>query len=339
MVYRLTRYHISSSMHKIRVGVLCGGYSAERTISLVTGNAVFNNLDREKYHVAMIELTEKRQFVMVKPTKRVLDLHGKDRKKFDLIFIAMHGPGGEDGGMQGMLEVLGIPYTGSGVLASALGMDKVKSGELYQQHGLPHPDFVSFNSDDWKKDAPGLLQRIAREIKFPVVLKPSDQGSSVGVSFPKNSAELEKAINTTVRTFPHLLVQKFIRGREATCGVLESNGVPFALPPTRIIANLAESYDFDSKYAPGGSTHVCPADFGVSINKAIQKLAVLAHQALGCRGMSRTDVFVADNGALYIIETNTIPGMTPTSLLPEAAQKAGISFPAMLDLIVACSLR
>lgn len=326
-------------MKKLRVAVLCGGSSAERSISLVTGQGVYKNLDRKKYTVSLVELTVDGRFVVVEPTKRSLDIFGKDRKTFDLFFIALHGPGGEDGGVQGLFEVLGIPYTGSKVLASAMAMHKAVAGQAYVVNGLPHPRFISFQAAEWKKNRVALVRRILQEISFPLVVKPFDQGSSVGVSFPKSKVELEKVITKTLKQFPNLMVQAFIKGREATCGVLEKNGELFALPPTRIIANLAETYDFASKYKPGGSTHICPADFAPEINIKIQELAVAAHSILGCRGMSRTDIFVADNGKLYIIETNTIPGMTPTSLLPEAAGKAGITFAKMLDLIIMATLR
>ncbi len=218
-------------------------------------------------------------------------------------------------------------------------MDKARTGELYQFHGVPHPAFVAFNTAEWGSGRKMLLQHIGEKIGYPAVIKPSDQGSAVGVSIVKNSRELIRAVTATSKRFPRLMAQKFIKGREATCGILEKDGKPFALPPTRIIPNLGEFYDYKSKYAAGGSTHVCPADFPSEVNKQIQKLALKAHGALGCRGMSRTDIFVGDDGELWVIETNTIPGMTPTSLLPEAAGKAGINFSTMLDLIIEAAIR
>ena len=206
-----------------------------------------------------------------------------------------------------------------------------------------------------------MLKDVRLKIGYPAVIKPVDQGSAVGVSIVKNEKELIKAINTTIKKFPWLMVQKFIKGQEATCGVLEKNGQIFALPPTHIIANKGEFYDYKSKYSKGGSTHICPADFLPEINEQLQHLAILSHKVLGCSGMSRTDIFVADeqdecegtcggdcecggsehkhaHNKLYIIETNTIPGMTPVSLLPEAAGKMGIEFPEMLDLIIKAAL-
>lgn len=316
-----------------------GGPSAERKISLLTGKAICENLDKKKYNVSIIEMDKKCRIFLIKKNKRLLDLQGKDRKLFDVIFIALHGQPGEDGTVQGMLELFNIKYTGPGVLSSALAMDKVKAGEIYELFGLPTPPFVAFTARDWKADREGLLKKVV-EIAggYPVVIKPTNQGSAVGVSIVRDQEKFISAVNKTIKKFPSLMAQKFITGKEATCGVLEKNGQPFALPPTRIIPNLGEFYDYKSKYAAGGSTHVCPADFGVEVNKNLQELALAAHKALGCKGMSRTDIFVAEDKNLYVIETNTIPGMAPTSLLPEAAGKTNIPFSKMLDLIIEASL-
>src|SRR3989338_8456706 len=171
-----------------------------------------------------------------------------------------------------------------------------------------------------------------------MVVKPVDQGSAVGVSKVRSHDELKKVIEKTIKIFPWLMAQKFIKGQEATCGVLEKDWQAMILPPTHILPNMGEFYNYKSKYSIGGSTHICPADFGDIVNQQIQNLAIMAHKALDCRGMSRTDVFVGDDKKLYILETNTIPGMTPTSLFPEAAAKAGVSFGKMLDYIIEASL-
>lgn len=324
---------------KLKVGVLYGGPSAEREVSLITGKAVYDNLDRKKYAVALIEMTKKSQFVLQGKAKRVLDLQNKDRKKFDLIFIALHGTFGEDGCVQGMLEALGVPYTGSRTLSSALAMNKVFTGQIYQANNLPHPEFIHVKTGGWKNYRPVVLRDVSEKISYPAVVKPVDQGSAVGVSIVKDESELINALNQTFKTFPWIMVQKFIKGQEGTCGVLEEDGNIFPLPPTHIKANLGIFYDYQSKYKPGGSTHICPADFPLAINKEMQALALKAHKVLGCSGMSRTDIFYGDDGKLWLIETNTIPGMTPTSLLPEAAGKSGISFSKMLDLIIKASVR
>lgn len=327
------------SHKKLRVGVLIGGPSAEREVSLVTGRAIYDNLDPKKYQPFLIEMDkEAKIFLLDKKKKRLLDLQDKDRKLFDLIFIALHGTPGEDGTVQGMLELYGIPYTGSKVMASSIAMNKVMTGALYRLNKLATPGFVDFSEPEWKKEKERIVKEVGERINYPAVVKPADQGSAVGVSIVENEAELRRAIETTITKFSWLMAQRFITGKETTCGVLERNGKLLALPPTRIIPQLGKFYDYESKYAAGGSTHICPADFAPEVNEKIQALALKAHKALGCRGMSRTDIFVGDDGELWVIETNTIPGMTPTSLLPEAAGKAGISFSKMLDMIIEASL-
>jgi len=312
-----------------------GGPSSEREVSFVTGKAVFDNLDRKKYLPTLVEMTKEGRFFK---GRVLLDLQNKDRKLFDIIFIAMHGSPGEDGGVQGLLETLGIKYTGAGVLASALAMNKVFSAQIYLANGLPYPEFIHFKKDGWKNQADKIITEAENKIGFPLVIKPADQGSAVGVSIIRSREEFKKIVDKTIKKFPWLMAQKFIKGQEATGGVLEIKGMPKALPPTHILPNLGEFYDYKSKYKAGGSRHICPADFGAAVNEQIQELAIMAHQALGCRGLSRADVFVGDDKKLYILETNTIPGMTPTSLFPEAAAKAGIDFSAMLDYIISASL-
>lgn len=328
-------------MKKIKVGVLMGGPSAEREISLITGKAVFENLDRKKYLPTSIELSKDNIFWTLDKNnkkKRKLDFINKDKKFFDIIFIAMHGSPGEDGGVQAMFDTLGITYTGSGVLSSALAMNKVFSAQIYHANGLPYPEFINVKKDGWKNYQEKVLEDIESKVGFPCVVKPVDQGSAVGVSIVKTKNEIKKVMDKTFKSFSWLMVQKFIAGKEATCGVLEKNGQMMVLPPTHILPNIGEFYDYKSKYKAGGSTHICPADFDDHTNQELQKLAIQAHRALGCRAMSRTDIFVGDDQKLYILETNTIPGMTPTSLFPEAASKAGISFTQMLDYMIEASL-
>lgn len=321
-----------------------GGPSSEREVSLVTGKDIFDNLDKKKYDVLPMELTKDGHFLMHKTimlkeknSKEANLLKMNSEGKMDMIFIAMHGTPGEDGTVQGMLDLLGIPYTGSNTLSSALAMNKVFAAQIYVANGLPTPAFVNFKKDGWKRDRAVILKDVKGRINYPCVLKPVDQGSSVGVYMVRNEKELESTVDKVIKKYSWLMAQKLIKGQEATCGVLEIDGKLAALPPIHIIANKGEFYDIKSKYGEGGSTHICPADFPAEINEKIEALAIQAHRALGCRGMSRTDIFYADDGQLYIIETNTIPGMTPTSLFPEAAGKTGISFSEMLDHIIKAS--
>lgn len=325
-------------MAKIKIGVLYGGPSSEREISLVTGKAVFDNLDRSKYVPSLIEMTKDNKFILInKNKKRTVDFFGKDRKLFDIIFIALHGAPGEDGSVQGMFETLGIKYTGPNTLSSALCMNKVYAGLMYQSWKIPHPEFIDITAKYWKKYKKEILRAVNDQVGYPCVIKPVDQGSAVGVSIAKTENDLISAINKTIKKFPWLMAQRFIKGQEATCGIIEKKGEPVALPPTHILPQLGKFYDFKSKYAAGGSKHICPADFPEEVNKQMQDYAVKAHLALSCRGMSRTDFFFGEDGKVYVIETNTIPGMTATSLFPEAAAKAGIPFVKMLNLIIEAS--
>jgi D-alanine-D-alanine ligase len=326
-------------MKKLKIAVLYGGPSSEREISLVTGQAVFDNLDRSKYIPFLVEMTKDNRFILLdKNKKRSIDFIGKDRKTFDLVFIALHGTPGEDGTVQGMFDILDIKYTGPNTLSSALCMNKVYAGLIYYSWHLPHPTFIDITAQNWKKHQKEILSAINDNVGYPCVIKPVNQGSAVGVNIAKSEEDLKKSIGKTIKKFPWLMAQSFIKGQEATCGVLEKKGEVFALPPTHILPQMGKFYDYKSKYAVGGSKHICPADFPEEINKKMQEYAIQSHKALGCRGMSRTDLFYGDDGKVYVIETNTIPGMTATSLFPEAAGKSGISFTKMLDLIIAASL-
>jgi len=320
---------------KLRIGILMGGPSKERAISLITGKAILENLDKKKYIGIPIEFGKNRKFYEIKnKKKKVLNLYDL-KKKVDLVFIALHGTFGEDGGVQGLFESLDIKYTGSDVLSSALAMNKVLSAQIYWMNKMDTPDFEHFHKKEWVRSKKEIVKTVSKEIGFPCVLKPVNQGSTVGVKLVKKRSDLEKELNKSFKDFDWMMAQKFIKGKEATCGVLEKSGKPFALATTHILPVLGEFYDYKAKYAKGGSTHICPADFSDKINKVLQEKAILAHNALGCGGMSRTDFFVEDKtGKIQVIETNTIPGMTSTSLLPEAAKKVGISFSKMLDLII-----
>lgn len=326
---------------KMKVAVLFGGPSSEREISMITGKVVCENLDKKKYDILPIEMGRDSKFYINKKggKKTTFNITNLKENGIGIVFIAMHGAPGENGAVQGMLETLDIPYTGSGVLASAMAMNKVYTGEIYYANNLPSPQFINFKKYGWKNNLQVVLDDIKKNIGYPCVLKPVDQGSSVGVSIVKNETELIRTTNKIINKFPWLMVQKFVKGKEITCGVLEKDGLAFALPPTHIVANLGEFYDYDSKYKNSGSTHICPADLPESVNHNIKELAVRVHLALGCNGMSRTDIFYGEDEHFYIIETNTIPGMTPVSLLPESARVDGISFPKMLDLIIKAGLK
>lgn len=309
-----------------------GGPSAEHDVSLHTGKQVLGALNRKKYAVRSYRIPK---------TAIAKSINISKFKNFtDIVFIALHGEYGEDGRIQALLDVAQMPYTGSGVLASALAMDKMKSAEIFRAHRLVVPKQVAFCKREWQKEAAKIMQRI-RKLGLPVVIKPVDRGSSVGVSIVKDFEDLKISIKNAFKYSERAMAEEFIRGRELTCGVLEDpkSGEPFALLPIEIVPRAGAFYDYTSKYADGGSDHLIPPPgMPRSLVRHVQKDAVSAHKALGCRGMSRSD-FIVRRGAPYILEVNTIPGMTGTSLLPQAAHEAGIYFPKLLDQIIKSSLR
>jgi D-alanine-D-alanine ligase len=316
----------------LKILVLAGGPSSEHEVSLRTAQMVIKNLNKRKYEASLAMITkdkkwqfypEKRQIHMGEALKRVTPAD------FDFVFIAMHGPFGEDGRIQSVLEWAGVPYSGSGIVSSSMAMDKEITNVLYDTHGLRVPNYTVV-----RKQTGGPFKT-----KFPVVVKPVNGGSSVGVSIAKNPIELRKAIAHAFKEDDRVMLQEYIKGREITCGILEgSDGRPFALLPTEIIPKVASFFDYKAKYKIGGSLEITPARLSPAKLKEAQTLAIKAHQLLGCRGMSRSD-FILKGSKFYILETNTIPGMTETSLLPQAAKALGIEFTNMLDLIIDAGLR
>ena len=280
-----------------KIGVLMGGTSSEREISLKTGKSIYQALREMGYKAVAIDVGK----------NIIADLK---KKKIDLAFIALHGPLGEDGTIQGLLEVLGIPYTSSGVLSSALAMDKEKTKEVFLAYKIPTPA--------WQVVKKGQHPKIQ---KFPVVVKPVRQGSAVGVSIIDKPTQLSQALRQSFRYDDKTMIEQYIAGIELTVGVLNNK----ALPVIRIIPQN-KFYDFESKYAPGGSQHLIPAGIPATAEKKARLLGLAAHQALGCRGATRVDMILDKKGRLFVLEVNTIPGMTETSLLPDAARAAGYSF-------------
>ena len=260
----------------------------------------------------------------------------------DLVFIALHGRGGEDGAVQGLLEVLGLPYTGSGILASALAMDKTMSKRLFRGANIPvAPEIVlkrnssnQPNGFDNSGTSDKLSARIVAELGgFPVFIKPNAEGSTVGGTLVSDTGQLTAALSHAFRYDDQVLIETYLRGMEITVSVLGNTGDEIQALPVIEIVPKAAFYDYESKYADGGSEHIIPARLSEAQTRQVQQLAVQCHTLLGCRGMSRTDFILTSNGP-FVLEVNTIPGMTPTSLLPQAAARAGISFPQLLDKIV-----
>lgn len=291
-----------------KVAVLLGGRSAEREISLTTGKAVAKALRENGHEVAEIDA--------------VGDFTGAlTAFAPDAAFIALHGRWGEDGTVQGLLEMLSIPYTGSGVAASAVAMDKAVSKALFARHGVPTPKSVLL--------APGLDEK-AIDLPLPFVVKPPKEGSTIGISIVKEKAGVAPALAEARLHAETLLIEQFIQGRELTVGVLDRK----ALPIVEIVPDSG-FYDFKSKYTPGSTTYRCPAPLTESEAARVSAAGLAAYDALGCSGAARVDVLLDASGAPWVIEVNTIPGMTPTSLLPKAAAAAGIDFNALVGLMLA----
>ncbi|MEK7191966.1 MAG: D-alanine--D-alanine ligase [Patescibacteria group bacterium] len=307
-------------MEKIRIGVLMGGPSAEHDVSLKTGEMILRFLNPNQYAAKGIVISKKGKWPI--PPE-------KFKKKFDLAFIAMHGEYGEDGTLQSILDKNRIRYTGSGVKASRLGMDKAKSLLLFKKNGLDVPKFTVVKGNPTLSEAKMLFG-------LPLAVKPADRGSSVGVSIVKKLQELPEAIKSALKHSQNVMIQEYINGREFTCGVLEINGKLKPLPPTEIIPRHGRFFDYEAKYLSGMSEEITPPRISQKEIKKIQQAALKAHQAIGARGMSRTDMIWSDK--IYVLEINTIPGMTQTSLLPQEAKEAGIEFPEMLNLIVESAL-
>lgn len=329
--------------HKLNVAVLVGGPSVEHEVSLATGRVILNALDKNKYNITLVTLTKEKQWLFPHDnnpitTGRALEIL-QSELHIDIVVIAIHGTYGEDGTIQGLLEIAGIPYTGSGVLASALAMDKVRSNDLFTYHHLLIPEYLAITKIQWNSDRDTIISTINETVSFPCIVKPSECGSSVGIAIANNADSVTLAITKAFSYDSTVLVQRYITGDEVTCAVLDEGGnaKPIALPPTQIIPKQSTFFDYDAKYIPGASEEITPPRLPADVIQQIQDIALKTHSILGCSGMSRTDMIVRDDG-IFVLETNTIPGMTQTSLYPQAAAAIGISFPELLDRIIQAGL-
>lgn len=293
-----------------KIGVLYGGLSAEREVSLKSGAAVHQALVAQGYNAVAIDVGRDLAEVL-------------NREAVEVAFIALHGRYGEDGCVQGLLEILEIPYTGSGVLASALAMHKRYSKQTFAASGILTAPFRGYRRGETVRlaDLPFAL---------PVVVKPVQEGSSVGVSIVREETQLEKALELAFRHDDEILVEVYIKGQEIQIGILDDRPVgAIEIVPKN------EFYDFEAKYTDGMAEHVFPARLEPELYEKAQQVGLAAHRALGCRGYSRVDLLVTARGDCYVLEVNTLPGMTALSLMPEIAAKgAGLSFEALVSRII-----
>lgn len=305
---------------KCKVALLAGGKSGEREISLASGMGAKSALEEAGFPVTVIDPADTGDL------KLLID------GDFDVAFICLHGKYGEDGTMQGLLEIIGLPYIGSNVWSSALAMDKTKAKVFYEHAGIRTPASVTLKAADER-----TVDDIMKTVGSRCVVKPATEGSALGVFIVEGAQDIAEAIGKAFEIDSEVLVETYVSGDEYTVAVI-GNEDPEALPVIQIVPTN-EFYDFESKYAPGGSQHLCPAPLPAAATEEVQRMAVEAHRVLGCRGVSRSDFIKDAAGEFWILETNTIPGMTGTSLLPDAGRAAGIEFPELCTKLIELALQ
>ncbi len=301
---------------KINVALLSGGISSERKISIKSGNQVFQALDKTKYNVFRYD-----------PKTDIPRLIA-DADQIDVALIILHGNYGEDGTVQGLLDLLKIPYQGSGTLGSSIAMNKLASKRLYEHAGIPVPAYLSFEAED-DIDAGACIEKLG----LPLVVKPASGGSSIGMTIANSKRKFTQAVQKAF-SFDHtILIEEYIKGTEITGGVIGNHTLE-SLPLVEIVPGKKHAFfDYEAKYLKGESQEICPARISDHLAQKARDLAVKSHRALFCNGYSRTDMMIRGD-EIYVLETNTIPGMTPVSLLPLAAKTAGLNFSQLLDRLI-----
>ena len=301
-------------MSRRRVGVLMGGWSAEREVSLRTGDGVSAALESRGHDVVRVVWSD--DGVGLDERLRDADV--------DVVFLALHGRGGEDGCVQGLLELMGLPYTGSGVLASALAMDKLKAKEMFRLHNVPTPPYYVAGRADL-----GNLEELHGSFGFPAIVKPRREGSSVGLAKVESLDELAAAVEQGLAFDEQVLVERFVRSTEVHVGILDGRvlGAIEVRPKNGL-------YDYRAKYTAGMTEYVCPPRLPATRLRGVTNLAERAARSLGCTGACRVDLLVTEGENEYVLEVNTLPGMTPTSLLPKIADAAGLDYPSLCEAIL-----
>jgi len=339
------RDKILRTLAKKKIVVLKGGWSSEREISLKSGKNIENALEKSGLKVVGLDLspeqnqsTKQKVLCSAEHTNvcsgfaQVLEKLKKIKP--DICFIALHGSPGEDGTIQAVLELLKVPYTGSGVLSSALSLNKKFSKIIFEKFNIPTPKWFSVKDS---LVSTTFLQKmaLAKDFDFPLVVKPTSQGSTIGVSIVKNQKELKDAKILAFKYDKEIMIEQYIKGKEITVGILEQK----PLPPMEIVPRISAFYDYKAKYTKDGSKHIIPAPLPKHLLRKIQNLGLLSHQVLGCECFSRVDMRLGENGKIFVLEVNTIPGMTEISLLPDAARFIGIDFPEMILRILNYTLK
>jgi D-alanine-D-alanine ligase len=311
-----------------RVAVLKGGRSLERQVSLKSGARVQDALERLGHEVIPID-------VGADLVERL------SAERPDVAFVALHGRDGEDGTVQELLEVMGIPYTGSGVSACIRAADKVLAKHAMRDGGIPTPDFYAFNETAFKElGAAQALPAIEERLEFPIVVKPAGQGSALGIKFARTPADVPAALVAAFSYDRKVLLERHVTGRDLAVSILDEDGGPRVLPIVEAVPEQEDFYDFESRYEIGRTRFVCPAELDDGIGARASQLALAVYELLGCAGFARVDLMLEDEtGGLFVLEANAIPGLTETSLLPQAADAAGIGFDELIGRILSAAER
>lgn len=341
---------------KKRIGLLYGGKSAEHEVSLSTARAVTQALNFEEYDVFPIFITLNGEWrvgpQLTAPVDSIEELQfgnanqvlpnnitqflTTQQQPYDVIFPLLHGTNGEDGTVQGLLEVLNIPYVGNGVLASSAGMDKVVMKQLFGVVGLPQVPYVYFIRSEWKKNQQAIIEKCENELAWPLFVKPANLGSSVGISKATNRHQLAVAIDEALRYDRKIIVEQGVVAREIELGVLGNDEL--AVSVAGEIKPMTEFYDYDSKYKDGSTALVIPAELPTEVVATMQEMAKKAFKVLDCAGLVRADFFVTANNEVLINEVNTLPGFTPVSMFPLLWQHSGVSYPELIHRLVALAI-
>ncbi len=340
----------------VRVMVVFGGRSGEHEVSLASAHAIMEAL-RGRHEVVPVGITRSGRWIssgdpmreleaavasggdgVSGPPARAQEKLPADLGRVDVVFPVLHGPYGEDGTIQGMLELAGIPYVGSGVLASAIGMDKISMKKIFAHHNLPQVEWLGLTSRDWERDRAGWVRRIEDTLSYPCFVKPSNLGSSVGISKATDSAELEAAIDAAAQLDRRIIVEAGVDAREIEVSVL-GNEDPEVSIPGEIVITRNEFYDYEAKYAEGGMELIVPAKIPEALVEEIRRIARAAYTAIDAAGMARVDFFLErDTERLLLNEINTIPGFTPTSVYSRLWAASGLPYEDLLDRLIELAL-
>ena len=357
-------------MSRTRLAVVFGGRSTEHAISCVSAGSILAAVDRDRYDVVAVGITPEGRWVLAPDDPALLALSGRELPSVkdgqavalpgdptagglvpledgpgllgavDVVFPVLHGPFGEDGTVQGLLEMAGVPYVGSGVLASAAAMDKAVAKKLLAAAGIAVAPAVVVRAPRWEHERAAVLDEV-RALGLPVFVKPARGGSSIGISRVDDLADLDVALREALRCDPKVLVEAAVTGREVECGILEGeDGRPQASVPAeiRLVGDHA-FYDFEAKYLDAATELDVPADLPADLTARLQEMACVAFDALDCAGLARVDFFVGPDGELTVNEVNTMPGFTPTSMFPRMWAASGVDYPALVDRLVQSALR